>query len=227
MKRLSTPAGVLAVLLLVAITATAYFAAMRFAAEMTAQDARYRITRWEAGKAKPQAGEVDAALAALRAALAYEPGNPNLHSDLGRLEYWRVLAGSLVDAESRAAREAALASFHQAAQLRPTAGHTWANIALARYMLGHVSLEFVLALEQTLRWAPWHPQLQLTAIQLGLATWPLLEPSMQQQLAGAIRRQADWKMADQKPALIRLLQAYGRRELGCPWAAAALKCPGT
>ncbi|MBI5107798.1 MAG: hypothetical protein HZA62_03550 [Rhodocyclales bacterium] len=226
MKRLISSAGAAAILLLGVIGATAYATAMRFAAEMTAQDARYRFTRWESGKDKPPAEEVTAAVAALRAALAYEPGNPNLHSDLGRIDYWRTRSGSLVDAESRAGREAALASFHQAALLRPTSGYTWANIALTRYVLGHVSLEFALALEQIQRWAPWQPQLQLTGIQLGLATWQVLTPSMQQQIAGAIRRQAEWKPADQKPALIRLLRGYGRRELGCPWAGAALGCPG-
>ena len=107
MRRLTGPAGVAAFLLLVAITATSYFTVMRFAAEMSAQDARYRFARWEAGKVKPQPEDVAAAIAGLRAALAYEPGNPNLNSDLGRIEYWRVRAGSLVDAQSRSGREAA------------------------------------------------------------------------------------------------------------------------
>jgi hypothetical protein len=93
MKRVVSLPGVAAILLLVAIAATTYFTSMRFAAELTAQDARFRFERWEAGKVKPQAEEVRAAVNALRAALAYEPGNPNLHSDVGRLEYWRVRAG--------------------------------------------------------------------------------------------------------------------------------------
>ncbi len=212
-------------LLLMASTATMYFTAMRFAAELTAQDARYRLIRWEGGKAKPKDDEVAAAIAGLRAGLAYEPGNPNLHSDLGRLNFWRVQSGSLVDPESRAGREAALESFRQAALLRSSSGHSWANIALTRYMLGQVDIEFTHALEQTLRWAPWQPQLQLSAIQLGLATWQVLAPSTQQLVADAIRRQANWKLADQKPALIRLLRGYGRLELGCPWAGKALACP--
>jgi hypothetical protein len=227
MRRLTHPAGVAAFLLLLAITATAYFTVMRFAAEMSAQDARYRFARWEAGKVKPQPEDVAAAIAGLRAALAYEPGNPNLHSDLGRIEYWRVRAGSLVDAESRAVRQVALDGFRQAALLHPTSGHTWTNIALTRYMLGNVDIEFTHALEQTLRWAPWQPQLQLNAIQLGLATWQILDEPRQRLVAEAIRRQAEWKMVDQKPALIRLLLSYGRLELGCPWAGKALACPGS
>ncbi len=226
MKRLASPAGAAALLLLLALAATAYFTAMRFAADLSAQDARYRFERWEAGKAKPQAGEVGAAIAALGAALAYEPGNPNLHSDLARIEYWRVREGSLVDAESRRGREAALESFRQAARRRSTSGHTWVNIALTRYMLGQVDSEFVLALEQTLRWAPWQPHLQLNAIQLGLATWQILDEPRQRLVAQAVQRQAEWKMADQKPALIRLLRGYGRAELGCQWAGSSLGCPG-
>lgn len=227
MRRLTGPAGVAAFLLLLAITATAYFTVMRFAAEMSAQDARYRFARWEAGKAKPQDGEVAAAIVGLRAALAYESGNPKLYSDLGRINFWRVRSGSLVDPESRAAREAALESFRQAALLHPTSGHPWASIALTRYMLGQVDIEFTHALEQTLRWAPWQPQLQLSAIQLGLATWQILDEPSQRLVAEAIRRQAEWKMVDQKPALIRLLLSYGRLELGCPWAGKALACPGS
>lgn len=227
MKRLATPAGVAAILFLVVIAATAYFTTMRFAAEMISQDARFRFVRWEAGKTKPQAGAVSDAVASLRAALDYEPGNPNLHSDIGRIHYWSVRSESrLVDAESRVVRQAALDSFRQAAQLRPTSGHTWANVALTRYMLGHVDIEYTHALEQTLRWAPWQPQLQLTGIQLGLATWQVLAPSTQQLVAEAIRRQAEWKMVDQKPVLIRMLRGYRRLELACPWAGKALGCPG-
>ncbi len=227
MKRVVSLPGVAAILLLLAIVAIGYFSVMRFAAEMSAQEARYRFERWEAGKAKPQGEEVAIAIAAMRVALDFEPGNPNLHSDLGRIEYWRVRAGSLVDAASRSGREAALENFRQAARRRSTSGHTWVNIALTRYMLGQVDSEFVLALEQTMRWAPWQPQLQLSAIQLGLATWQILDEPRQRLVAEAIRRQAEWKMVDQKPALIRLLLGYGRLELGCPWAGKALACPGT
>jgi cytochrome c-type biogenesis protein CcmH/NrfG len=212
--------------LLGVLVTMAWFAALRFAAEMTAQDARYRAARWEAGKAGMEAKELNAAVASLRAALALEPGNPNLHSDLGRIDYLRVRSGSAVDPESRAARQSALAGFRQAAQLRPTSGHTWTMIALNHYMLGQIDSEFAHALEQSLRWAPWQPQLQLTCIQLGLATWGTLGPATQRLLSEAIRHQAEWKMTDQKPALIRLLRAYGRMELGCLWAGAALGCPG-
>jgi hypothetical protein len=94
-------------------------------------------------------------------------------------------------------------------------------------MLGQVDIEFTDALKQTLRWAPWQPQLQMSAIQLGLATWQILDEPSQRLVAEAIRRQAEWKMVDQKPALIRLLLSYGRLELGCPWAGKALACPGS
>jgi cytochrome c-type biogenesis protein CcmH/NrfG len=227
MKRLASPAGIAAILLMMVTAATAYFTAIRFAAEMISQDARYHFERWDAGRATPQAGEVSVAVASLRAALDYEPRNPNLHWYLGRIDYWRVRSGSLTDAESRAVRQVALESFRQAALLRPTSGHSWVNLALTRYVLGQVDAEFVLALEQTLRWAPWQPQIQLIGIQLGVATWQLMPLSTQMLLIEAIRRQAEWKMADQKPALIRLLRGYGRNELGCPWAGKALACPGT
>ncbi len=227
MKRLRSPAGVGAILLLLTIAATAYHAAVRFAAEMISQNARYQVERWNAGKASPQAGEVKAATASLRASLDYEPGNPILHWYLGRIDYWQVRSGPPADAASRAGRQAALETFRRLALLRPTSGYAWSNIALTRYMLGEVDVEFVLALEQTLRWAPWQPQLQLTGIQLALANWDLMPLSTQMLVLESIRRQAEWKLVDQKPALIRLLRGYRRMELGCPWGGKALACPGS
>lgn len=226
MSRLRSPAGAAAVLLLIALGVTGYFAVLRFAAELAAQDPRYRFERWEAGKAKPDANEVSAALGQMRAALAFEPGNPNLHSDIGRLEYWRVRTSSLADPDARSRREAALERFREAARLRPTSGHSWGNVALTRFHLGLVDIEFAHAMEQTLRWAPWQAQLQLLGIELGLAVWQALDEPRQRLIEEAIRHQAAWRLVDQKPALIQLLRRYGRKELGCPWAGAALGCPG-
>ncbi len=226
MTRLTSPAGVGAILLLLAIAATGYHAAVRFAAVMTAQEVRYHFERWESGKGKPQAGEVSAVEASLHRALDYEPRNPNLHWHLGRIDDWRIRSGSPADDESRTARQAALESFRQVALLRPTSGYSWIYIARTRYMLGQIDAEFVLALQQALRWAPWQPQTQLLGIELGLATWQLMPIDTQMLLLESIRRQAEWKMVDQKPALIRLLRSYRRLELGCPWAGKALACPG-
>lgn len=226
-QRPGSGASIAALLLLLVLAATAYFTAMRFAASVTAQDVRYRFERWEAGKVKPQAGEVNAAMVSLRSALDYEPGNPNLHWYLGRLDDWRTLSGSRTYAESRTARQAALESFRQFGLLRPTSGNSWIYIARTRYMLRQNDAEFVLALEQALRWAPWQPQVQLLGIELGLATWHIMPLSTQMLLIDAIRHQAEWKLANQKPALISLLRRYRRMELACPWAGKALACPGT
>ena len=99
-------------------------------------------------------------------------------------------------------------------------------MAFARFNLGLVDIEFARALEQTLRWAPWQPQLQILSIELGLAVWQALDEPTQQLISNAIGRQSTWRIVDQKPALIKLLRHYGRTELGCPWAGAALECPG-
>lgn len=226
MNRLRTPAGWLAVVLLTGLAIACYFSVMRLAAELTAQDPRYQFSRWGTGKAKADEQGVMAVLAGMREASAYEPGNPNLHSDIGRLEYWRVRTDGLADPAARSGRERALASFRQAALLRPSSGHTWGNVAFTRFNLGLVDIEFARALEQTLRWAPWQPQLQLLGIELGLAVWQALDEPTQRLITEAIGRQSVWPMLDQKPALITLLRRYGRTELGCPWAGAALGCPG-
>ncbi len=226
MTRLRTSAGMTAVLLTMALASTAYYSVMRLVAELTAQDPRFQFERWSTGKAKPSEDEVSAAVAQMRVASAYEPGNPNLHSDVGRLEYWQARTGALDDQLARSRRERALLSFRQAANLRPTSGHTWANVALTRYTLGQVDVEFAHALQQTLHWAPWQPQLQLLGIELGLAVWQALDEPSQRMVAEAIQQQKGWRLVDQKPALIQLLRRYGRKELGCPWAGVALGCSG-
>jgi len=56
---------------------------------------------------------------------------------------------------------------------------------------------------------------QLIAIELGLASWQALPDSSRQALRQAIRSQGQWKLVDQKPALLPLLKRYNRPDLNC------------
>lgn len=213
-----------AAMLLLVLAATVVTSALRLAGEFAAQDARFQFKRWMGGKVKPEPAAIEAAEAQLRTALSLDSGNPHLHSDLGHLLAWH--AGSSLHSEesAKALHQGALEQFRQAAHRQPTASQSWLAVALTHYRGGMVDAEFAQALELALRWWPWKDDVQLLGIQLGLATWQALDEPRQRLIADSIRRQAHWKLVDQKPALIRLLRHYGRADLGCPWAGPALGC---
>ena len=211
--------------LLPVLAITAIVSAKRLAAELAAQDARYQVGRWLKGKAIPDAAALATAEAGFRSALAYDPGNPHLHAEAGRFLVWKSAPSTLAHDQALALRREALTHFQRAARRMPTSSHAWNGVATTRVGALLVDREFVLALEQGLRWWPRHADVQMTGIRLGLATWQVLDEPTRHLVATAIRRQAEWVWVDQKPALVRLLKAYERPELGCPWAGAALSCP--
>lgn len=215
----------IAAALAVVLLATMFRAGQRGLAEVVAQESRFEFQRWQAGKTRPDAAAAGAITARLRQALALDPDNPNLLADLGRIESWRVREGPLYDDGVRTARGTALENFRRAARMRPTSGHSWANVAVAKVGLGSLDAEYRAALQQTLRWAPWDAKVQLVGIELGLASWQFLSEEMRQDITRSLGRQAAWPLVEQKPALIRLLRHYRRTELGCPWGGAALGCP--
>jgi len=215
MNRSSSVRGFFVMLLLASLLAVAYRAGERGLADVVAQEPRYAIDRWRAGKLAPDMIKLNTMQAELHKARNLDPGNPNLLEDMGRFHAARVERGQAYDTEVRVTRQQALAWFRQALELRPTSGYAWVNVALMKFRLGEVDQEFSKSLQQTLHRSPWEPRVQLIAIELGLASWQALSDSTRQTLRAAIRSQGQWKLVNQKPMLVSLFKRYKRSDLDC------------
>ncbi|MDZ4251273.1 MAG: hypothetical protein U1A72_01705 [Sulfuritalea sp.] len=209
----SRPTTLSALILLSTLPFAIYWAAQRGLADVVAQEPRYQIERWRAGKWAPDQFKLDAMQAELSKARDLDPNNPNLLEDIGRFHAVRVERGRAYDPDVRAQREQALARFRQALEQRPTSAHAYVNVALIKYRLGEIDLEFSESLLQAIRRGPWEPRVQLIGIELGLAAWQALADSTRETLKHAIHAQAQWQLVKQKPALQSLLKRYSRTDL--------------
>lgn len=126
----------------------------------------------------PDPADWETARASLEKALALAPGNPELHANLGRLYQFRFEDRSLPLDEIRNGAELALASFEQAARLRPTWPYHWWDIARTEYVLQRTyQPEFYQALDNVTRFGPWLEDVQLFAADLALEHWGELQPA--------------------------------------------------
>lgn len=224
MNRLSTVGKLVAPVILIGILAAGWIAGKRGMADVVAQDPRFEIDRWRSGKTVPDAAQFNSIKAELYKALDLDPGNPNLLEDLGRFHAARVERGRPSDSDVRAARRQALANFRQILISHPTSGYAGINVALMKYQLGELDEEYLKSLQLALRRAPWQAQVQLLAIELGLASWQGLPESMHQSLRQSIHDQAQWKLVNQKVQLQALLKRYRRPDLECLLSAAPSVC---
>lgn len=215
MNRTSLISRFVVVVLIAGLLTITYFAGRRGLADVVAQEPRYEIERWQIGKSAPDSVRLNSLQAELHKAWNLDPGNPNLLDDLGRFHAARVARDQPHDMEAREARQKSLTYFRQALELRPTSGHTYANVALSKFRLGEIDQEFTWSMEQALHRSPWEPQVQLIAIELGIASWQALSDSTRQKLRQAIRSQGQWKLANQKPQLLSLFKRYRRSDLNC------------
>jgi len=213
--RSSSMAGFFAVMLVAGLLVTGYWAGRRGLSDVVAQEPRYEIDRWRSGKLAPDTIRINAIQAELYKARDLNPGNPNLFEDLGRFHAVRVERGHAYDMAVRESRQQSLTWFRQALERRPTSGHAYANVALMKFRLGEIDQEFSGALEQALLRTPWEPQVQLIAIELGLASWQALSDPGRKAIQDSIRSQGQWKQVNQKPSLMALLKRYKRPDLGC------------
>jgi hypothetical protein len=213
--RSSSVAGFFAVLLLAGLLIIIYWAGGRGLADVVAQEPRYEIDRWRAGKLVPDTAKISAIQAELYKARDLDPANPNLLEDLGRFHAAQVERGQPDDMAVRESRQQSLTWFRQSLELRPTSGHAYVNVALMKFRLGEIDQEYSGALQQALHRSPWEPQVQIIAIELGLASWQALADSTRKAIQHAIRSQGQWRLVNQKPALAALFKRYQRPDLGC------------
>lgn len=215
MNRMSAIRVFFGIVLIAGLLAATSFAGRRGLADVVAQESRYDIERWRTGKSAPDSIRLNALQAELHKAMDLDPGNPRLVEEMGRFHAARVARDRSYDAGVRETRQQALMYFRHALELRPTSGHAYINIALSKFRLGEIDQEFTGSMEQALRRSPWEPQVQLAAIELGIASWQALSDSTRQKLQQAIRSQAQWKLANQKPHLLSLFTRYRRSDLNC------------
>ena len=116
-----------------------------------------------------------AAVASLAKAWALEPNNPHTLFLLGRLYHHHALNRSPWTAQAKADWRQAILSYQQALQLRPSWGYLWILSAQARLQAGNAAKEVMADLSRALRFAPYYRDVQLTAIRIGFALWPLLD----------------------------------------------------
>lgn len=206
-------ARLLALALLAVLAVAAWVAAQRGFAEVIVQNPRHEIERWRSGKLAGDKAGLDAVLAALDEARAHDPRNPRMLEDAARFHAARVAGRPTSEPGVREARLRALALFREALEQRPTSGAVWASVALIKLQLGETDREFSHSLQQALHRSPWEPRVQLLAIEIGLAGWQYLAVPLREALQQAIRAQARWRLANQKPALQSLLNRYWRADL--------------
>ena len=213
--RSSSAGGFFAVMLMAGLLVIVYGAGSRGFADVVAKEPRYEIDRWRSGKLVPHTSRINAIQTELYKARDLDPRNPGLLEEIGRFHAAKVERGQPYDPAVREMRQQSLAWFRQSLKLRPTSGHAWVNVTLMKFRLGEIDQELSGSLEQALHRSPWQPQVQLIAIELGLASWQALSDSSRKAIRHAIRSQGQWRLVNQKPALLSLLKRYRRPDLAC------------
>jgi tetratricopeptide (TPR) repeat protein len=223
------------------LLAVGYLATMRAGSEITTRGARDDYDRLRAGKryfSDQHFAEIEASLTK---GLSLDPGSPHLLEDLARVQTTMIERGAtpergnteplsdedspkaLTDADGPAPPELddrdrrikALELFEQVLATRPTSAHAYANVAVLKYQLGEIDRQFSNALEQALLRGPWETQIQIAAIELGLATWQALPHDLRVSVSRAIYRMAHWKLDNQRAAIDEKLVRYRRSDLRC------------
>jgi len=190
--KLRTLLPVVAVALLLA---GIYAAGVRGLADADYYPARRAMAQWDASKRVPSAAEWDAARAALERAAALAPSNPLYVEELGRLfeqravqAYPRDPVARALPGEARALLVRSRAQFRRAASMRPGSPYAWSSLALVKFRLGEMDLEFYGALDRAARFGPWEPAVQLALADIGLAGWRRLALPGKLAVLGAIER---------------------------------------
>jgi hypothetical protein len=99
----------------------------------------------------------------------------------------------------------------EAARLRPSASHSWANIALLKARLPEPDAEYESALGNAALLGPWEPDVQLAVLEAGLAHWSRLAPPAQAAVRETVARALAWQDAQ----VFALARRMGRLEVLC------------
>jgi hypothetical protein len=157
--------------------------------------ARRAMTQWAVDKRAPSATEWDSARANLERAASLAPTNPLYVEELGRLFEQRAVqafprspSARVLPDEARALLERSRAQFRRAASMRPGSPFAWSSLALIKFRLGEMDLEFYGALDRAARFGPWEPAVQLALADVGFASWRSLALPGKLAVLGAVSR---------------------------------------
>jgi len=206
MERLTIARGALALLGAALLIAGIHAAVVRGLADAHYTNARLVLSASTEAKRLPEAGELADARASLREALHFEPSNPMFVEQFARTQ--EITA-------SRSALGYSLASWHEAARMRPGSPYAWASIALLKLRLGEMDAEFYGALDRAAQFGPWEPLVQIAVADAGLAAWRRLAPSAKDLVIANLER----ALLRQAPEIRRIAAAHGTLPLVCASAA--------
>ncbi|MBF0424968.1 MAG: hypothetical protein HQL66_04000 [Magnetococcales bacterium] len=144
-----------------------------------------------------------------RQALSLHPGNAEYWLQLGQLHYvWSRQIKEDIERSASLLAEAA-SNYEMAANIRPTWGYTWINLAQVRMVQGRERWgEAVTDLERAMVLAPWEPTVQQNVVRLGFILWSVLEDRLQNDVLNVAVR----AMQSSPYPILELVQRYGKRE---------------
>lgn len=128
--------------------------------------------------------------------------NPNARELLG-----------LVGMRKNDAADLRIAEQHLVASIeaRPASGYTWANLAALKYRQGDTGSVFEKALQNAVKLAPYEPEVQRAAADLGLAVMNEVQPATR----AAIERAIAAGMKRNAPEILQIAARRGRLDAAC------------
>jgi len=142
-------------------------------AEVLAIQANQRLQQWERG-GRMSPGESLAAEASIRRAIALSPINPAHQESLGSIYFSRAVEPNRTGAGRLRDFDRAVVHYREATRLVPVSGYAWANLLIAKHFAGQVDLEFMVALRNAVRLAPFEPAVHSIVLGAVLPRWTQL-----------------------------------------------------
>jgi O-antigen ligase len=142
-------------------------------AEVLAIQANQRLQQWEGG-GRMSPGQSLEAEATIRRAMALSPINPAHQESLGSIYFSRAVEPNRTGAGRLRDFDRAVVHYREATRLVPVSGYAWANLLIAKHFAGQVDLEFMVALRNAVRLAPFEPPVHSIVLGAVLPRWTQL-----------------------------------------------------
>lgn len=190
-ERLKT--GVIAAVLLLGSLQVLYLAIPIGVADVLSVRAEWERNHWSSLPRHISQQEVDKVQDAYRVALAWRPGDGQLHWALGHTYSVQAAYLSSSPISRYQALQQTLASFRAAVQSRPMHAHAWLGIAYTLAQLNELGPEFWQAYDQAFRYGWREPALRPQLAELGFLHWKAAGLERQTQLDQMIATLTGWQ----------------------------------